>query len=86
MTARLSLTRSWSTRSLCLVVIALSLSLGLLSGCSSFRSKPPNNPDDLYDKAKKDLDSGDYSVAIKSYEQLEARFPFSNSTRQGQLI
>lgn len=68
-----------------LIIAALCLSLGMLSGCSSFRSKPINNADDLYDKAKKDLDNGDYSVAIKSYEQLEARFPFSNSTRQGQL-
>jgi len=84
MTARLSLARSWSTRSR-FILIALCLSLGLVSGCSSFRSKPLNNRDDLYDKAKKDLDSGDYSVAIKNYEQLEARFPFSNSTRQGQL-
>lgn len=68
-----------------LVVTALCLSLSLLGGCSSMRSKPINNADDLYDKAKKDLDDGTYAGAIKSYEMLEARFPFSNSTRQGQL-
>jgi len=66
-------------------IAALCLSLALLGGCSSFKPKPFNDPDPLYDEAKKSLDKSDYSTAIKSYEMLEARFPFSNSTRQGQL-
>lgn len=68
-------------------VLCLSVGLALLalSGCSSMRNKPITNPDQLYDKAKKDLDSGDYGTSIKSFELLEARFPFSNVTRQAQL-
>lgn len=73
------------TRKPTLAVVALCLALATLSGCSSFRSKPITNPDQLYDKAKKDLDGGDYSIAIKNFEMLEARFPFSNVTRQAQL-
>jgi outer membrane protein assembly factor BamD len=70
-------------------VTALYLGVGLalfaLTGCSSWRNKPINNPDQLYDRAKKELDSGDYAAAIKDLELLEARFPFSNATRQSQL-
>lgn len=64
--------------STCLVVL-------MLSGCSHFRAKQYNNPDDLYDVARKDLDHGDFAVAIKNYEMLESRFPFSNATRQAKL-
>lgn len=64
---------------------ALCLALSLVNGCSSMRHKPINTADGLYDAGRKDLDHGDYSLAIKNYEQLEARFPFSNNTRQGQL-
>lgn len=68
-----------------LAMAALCLALVTLTGCSSFRTPPINNPDQLYDKAKKDLDGGDYAIAIKNFELLEARFPFSNVTRQAQL-
>ena len=67
------------------LVIGMCLALVTLSGCSHFRSKPITNADELYDKAKKDLDSGDYGTSIQSYQLLEARFPFSNVTRQAQL-
>ncbi|MGD9841691.1 MAG: outer membrane protein assembly factor BamD [Steroidobacteraceae bacterium] len=70
-----------STRSLA----ALCLALLTLTACSSFRTPPITNADQLYDKAKTDLDKRDYALAIKSLELLEARFPFSNVTRQAQL-
>jgi len=57
----------------------------LMAGCSSMRHKPITNADELYDLAYKEMASGDFSSAIKSYEMLEARFPFSNATRQAQL-
>ncbi len=56
-----------------------------MSGCVSFFDKPPTNADELYDQAKHRLDSNDYGLAIKSYERLVTRFPFSNVSRQGQL-
>src|SRR4029077_2704142 len=34
---------------------------------------------------KKSLDSYDYSSAIKTYEQLTARFPFTDQARQERL-
>jgi outer membrane protein assembly factor BamD len=71
-------------------VLGLGLSLALMTvmalpGCSSFRSKPITNADQLYDKAKKDLNNSDFGTAIKTFELLESRFPFSNVTRQAQL-
>lgn len=78
-----------SVRKPTLLAAALYLGVGLavmtLSACSSMRAKPITNADQLYDKAKKDLDSGDYGLAIRTFELLEARFPFSNVTRQAQL-
>src|SRR5262245_58779191 len=43
------------------------------------------SPDKLYEKAKQAADNGNYKDATVYYEQLEARFPFSNPARQGQL-
>jgi outer membrane protein assembly factor BamD len=64
---------------------AFCLVLLTLAACSSFRTPPITNADELYDKAKQDLDRGDYQIAIRNLELLEARFPFSNVTRQAQL-
>jgi len=67
------------------LLLGMSLAVVTLSGCSHFRSKPITNADELYDKAKKDLDGGDYANSIQNFQLLEARFPFSNVTRQAQL-
>jgi outer membrane protein assembly factor BamD len=66
-------------------LLCLGLTALLLAGCSAFKSKPITNADELYDRAKADLDRGDNATAIKNYELLESRFPFSNVTRQAKL-
>lgn len=63
----------------------LCLALAMISGCSSFRNTKITTADQLYDRAKQDLDNRDFAFAIKNLELLEARFPFSNATRQAQL-
>lgn len=40
---------------------------------------------ELYDKAKEALTSGDYESAISTFEQLEARYPFGKFAQQAQL-
>ncbi|MCG6940796.1 MAG: outer membrane protein assembly factor BamD [Thiohalocapsa sp.] len=40
---------------------------------------------ELYNKAAKELDSGDYKRAIELYEKLETRYPFGRYAMQGQL-
>lgn len=67
------------------LTVVLGLALTTLAGCGSWRARPINNPDQLYDRARNQLDIGDYAGAISDLELLEARFPFSNVTRQAQL-
>lgn len=59
----------------------------ILAGCAG-------SPDDefanmsaqeLYDKAKDALSTGDYETAISTFEQLEARYPFGKYAQQAQL-
>jgi outer membrane protein assembly factor BamD len=71
------------TRILVLTTVALLLAL---TGCGGNGSRQPvGNAEKLYDMAKKASDNHNYRDAITYYEQLEARFPFSNPARQGQL-
>lgn len=58
----------------------------LLAGC---RDTPDRNlqsgPETLYQNAQSALRASNFDVAIRAYEALEARFPFSDSARQGKL-
>jgi outer membrane protein assembly factor BamD len=56
-----------------------------LSGCGNKAREQVGNADKLYELAKKASDNGTYRDATQYYEQLEARFPFTNAARQGQL-
>lgn len=69
------------------LVIALATTAAIaLSGCGGNRTKELlGSADKLYEAAKRASDNGNYRDAIAYYEQLEARFPFSNPARQGQL-
>jgi outer membrane protein assembly factor BamD len=68
--------------------IALMLCLfgALAAGCHSEEKRLAKaNPEVLYKEAHKRLDNYDYNGAIKIYEQLTARFPFTNEARQARL-
>ncbi|PZN27165.1 MAG: outer membrane protein assembly factor BamD [Proteobacteria bacterium] len=72
-------------RFLTLTMAALAATL-MLAGCGGTSTRELiSNPDLLYERAKRAADAGNYRDAIFFYEQLEARFPFSNAARQGQL-
>src|ERR1700761_1799452 len=67
-------------------VVALCIALFALSGCAhKNRQLQQSSPEVLYKKAKKALDSYDYGSSIKTYEQLTARFPFTDQARQARL-
>ncbi len=56
------------------------------AGCKSNRKDPTkSSPEVLYKKAHKSLDSYDFNAAIKQYEALTARFPFTDQARQARL-
>jgi outer membrane protein assembly factor BamD len=67
-------------------VVALCIALFALGGCAhKNRQLQQSSPEVLYKKAKKNLDAYDYNSAIKTYEQLTARFPFTDQARQARL-
>ncbi|MBS0364422.1 MAG: outer membrane protein assembly factor BamD [Proteobacteria bacterium] len=68
-------------------LVALCVVLLAVSGCRSHRVRDERKvtPEALYKSAHKSLDSYDFSGAIKSYEQLTARFPFTDEARQARL-
>jgi outer membrane protein assembly factor BamD len=59
-----------------------------LGGCGIFgEDKAPKEPgvQELYDKAKEALDDSNYELAIKSYEALQARYPYGSHAQQAEL-
>ena len=65
---------------LCAVLLAVSV-----SGCRTHREDKKVTPEALYKKAHTALEAYDFNGAIKSYEQLTARFPFTDEARQARL-
>ncbi|HEY6239219.1 MAG TPA: outer membrane protein assembly factor BamD, partial [Burkholderiales bacterium] len=60
----------------------------LLAACSFVDKHDPSSgytAEKLYREAKDALDDGQYDLAIKRYETLEARFPYGRYSQQGQL-
>ena len=74
------------TRSLFAV---LALASTLLAGCGMFGDKLDQQKnwtvEQFYKNAKEELDSGNYAGAVKTYEALEAKFPFGRYAQQAQL-
>jgi outer membrane protein assembly factor BamD len=67
---------------LCCVLLAISV-----SGCAAHREKLAKKatPESLYKKAHHELETYSLSAAIKTYESLTARFPFTDEARQARL-
>jgi outer membrane protein assembly factor BamD len=76
-----------------LVSALLALALLGTGGCSSLKFWDRNkgdkviegSPEQLYRDAIKDIKASNYPGAIQRYEMLEARYPFSEQAKQGQL-
>ena len=67
-------------------VLALCVVLLATAGCAHRRKDPTkSSPEVLYKKAHQSLMSYDFQAAIKGYEQLTARFPFTDQARQARL-
>lgn len=66
-------------------VLALCLALAAVPACRTKRDLDRSNPEILYKKARQALNSYDFENAIKTYEALTARFPFTDQARQARL-
>ena len=71
---------------------ALTLALVALAGCGAFgwgkgddEQFTKDSPEQIYRDARKDVRNANYPTAIARYELLEARYPFSDQAKQGQL-
>jgi outer membrane protein assembly factor BamD len=67
-----------------LLVLAAAL-LALLAGCSSKDKLTKLAPDTLYERASKAMHNSDYQEAVRTYEALTARYPFTDQARQARL-
>ncbi len=81
--------RSSPPRSACVARLTLAVLLATvaLSGCRTAREDEValGSPEILYDRAANSLAGGSYENAIRVYEAIEARFPFSDAARQARL-
>ena len=58
----------------------------VLAGCSAREERDlTSGAAELYDRGAKSMQSGNFGNAIRYFEGLEARYPFSNETKQAQL-
>lgn len=57
----------------------------LLSGCASIDEEASRTQEQYYREAKKELDGGRYTSALKLYDALQARFPYSAYADQANL-
>jgi outer membrane protein assembly factor BamD len=72
-------------RTLQLFLLAV-LAASALTGCGRRDNVVRDGgPTKLYDQGKKAMDATDFPTAIKSFQALQSRYPFSPETRQAQL-
>lgn len=68
------------------LVVACLLGALLAAGCTSTREREiAGTPDGLYQRASEALAAGSYDEAVRIFEVLEARYPFSDAARQSRL-
>jgi outer membrane protein assembly factor BamD len=67
-------------------VLVLCIAVLAVAGCRSNRDDVQrSNPELVYEQAKRSLNSYDFNTAIRLYEALTARFPFTDQARQARL-
>jgi outer membrane protein assembly factor BamD len=67
-------------------VLALCFALLAVAGCRSNRDDlQRSGPELIYEQARRSLNSYDFNTAIRLYEALNARFPFTDQARQARL-
>jgi len=74
----------------CLLPVLLAAVLAGTGGCKALGwgtddEEIKGSPEQIYQEARKSMRSGNYPNAVQRYELLEARYPFSEQAKQGQL-
>lgn len=70
-----------------LPLIALLLAVFAVTGCKSRGPEADikGSPERIHADATRDMASGNFAAAIQKLEMIEARFPFSEAAKQGQI-
>jgi outer membrane protein assembly factor BamD len=69
-------------------LLLAAISAAALAGCASDRRAaflPGEGPETIYDYGAEAMQAGDFRDALLYFQALQARYPFSNVTRQAQL-
>jgi outer membrane protein assembly factor BamD len=74
-----------SVRSIPSPLFLLFTTLLALAGCGHTSKQLQGDPEIVYQRGAKALRENDFGNAIKIYEALDARYPFSDAARQGRL-
>ena len=83
MTSPIAAARTPALRS---VLTMLALAALALAGCASQKKTDVSlSPEAMYERATKLLNEGSFEPAIKSFEALTARYPFSDAARQSRI-
>jgi len=67
-----------------IMVVAITVA-ATMSGCGKGNRDLKSGAEELFERANKSMNSGNYRNAIGYYEGLSARYPFSNQAKQAQL-
>ncbi len=68
-----------------ILILTTTVLMLVLTGCGNRTREALGDADVLYERGKRASDNGNFRDATVYFEQLEARFPFTNAARQGQL-
>lgn len=68
-----------------LAIAGLAATIVLSAGCGKRNDVVQGGADTLYERATKSMGNGNYRNAIAYFEQLEARYPFSNLSKQARI-
>jgi outer membrane protein assembly factor BamD len=74
----------------CLLPVLLAITLLATGGCKTFGwgdddDIAQGSPEQIFRDARQAIRAGNYGAAVQRYELLEARYPFSEQAKQGQL-
>jgi len=69
------------------LILLTAAGVAVLAGCGNRRDRVVQSagPEELYDLGTEAMASANYPTALAYFQQLDARYPFSNVTRQAQL-
>lgn len=77
--------RTTRRRAAAILAVSCLAAATLLAGCASNRKKDERSADQMYADAMEDFNSSNWAASIKSFEEIQARYPFGRIAQQSQI-